>query len=285
MKILIITPACNEEKHLPALIDSVLSQSYLPVEWIIVDDGSKDNTSNVIQHATMRHDWIKYLRKENANVRAPGKNVMEAFYFGFNNRDAVMYDVVIKLDADLVLPVNYLEVIIQKFKTNPQIGICGGVCVVQNGSKYTIEQETNLDHVRGAIKAYRRECFDAIDGLLKHMGWDTVDEHSARFHGWLVSVLPELQVIHQRSTHQEYGFIKAAFRNGKMLYSIRMDIFLLFGNCIKKSLKQPYLILGIAMFIGYVSAFFTRYEKIVGKDLGRFIRKYRYEQILKKLSI
>ena len=285
MKILIITPACNEEKHLPALIDSVLSQSYLPVEWIIVDDGSKDNTSNVIQHATMRHDWIKYLRKENANVRAPGKNVMEAFYFGFNNRDAVMYDVVIKLDADLVLPVNYLELIIQKFKTNPQIGICGGVCVVKNGSKYTIEQETNLDHVRGAIKAYRRECFDAIDGLLKHMGWDTVDEHSARFQGWLVSVLPELQVIHQRSTHQEYGFIKAAFRNGKMLYSIRMDIFLLFGNCIKKSLKQPYLILGIAMFIGYVSAFFTRYDKIVGKDLGRFIRRYRYKQILKKLSI
>ena len=267
------------------MIDSVLSQSYLPVEWIIVDDGSKDNTSNVIQHATMRHDWIKYLRKENANVRAPGKNVMEAFYFGFNNRDAVMYDVVIKLDADLVLPVNYLELIIQKFKTNPQIGICGGVCVVKNGSKYTIEQETNLDHVRGAIKAYRRECFDAIDGLLKHMGWDTVDEHSARFQGWLVSVLPELQVIHQRSTHQEYGFIKAAFRNGKMLYSIRMDIFLLFGNCIKKSLKQPYLILGIAMFIGYVSAFFTRYDKIVGKDLGRFIRRYRYKQILKKLSI
>ena len=281
MKILIITPACDEEKHLPALIDSVLSQSYLPIEWIIVDDGSKDNTSNVIQHATMRHNWIKYLRKEKSNVRAPGKNVMEAFYFGFNNRDTVMYDIVVKLDADLVLPENYLEVIMRNFKKKPQIGICGGVCVVQNGSEYIIEQETNLDHIRGAIKAYRRECFEAIGGLLKHMGWDTVDEHSARFQGWIVSVLPNLKVVHQRSTHQEYGVVKAAFRNGQMLYSIRMDIILLFSNIVKKFFKKPYLILGVSMFVGYVSAFFSRYNKIVDKDLGRFIRKYRYNKLLK----
>ena len=210
---------------------------------------------------------------------------MDAFYFGFNNRDIIDYDIVMKLDADLILPKNYLATIINQFQADSKIGICGGVCLVQKDNNYILEKEANLDHVRGAIKSYRQKCFQDIGGLVKKMGWDTVDEHSARFKGWVVFVLPELKVMHQRSTHQEYGFIKAAFRNGKMLYSIRMDIFLLFGNCIKKSLKQPYLLLGIAMFIGYVSAFFTRYDKIVSKDLGRFIRKYRYEQILKKLSI
>ncbi len=282
MKILIITPACNEEKHLPVLIESVLLQSYLPTEWIIVDDGSKDNTSNVIKHASMRHTWIKYLRKDKKDVRAPGKSVMEAFYFGFNNKDTLLYDIVLKLDADLVLPINYLEMIKTQFQKYAKIGICGGVCVVKNNNKYIIEHETNLDHIRGAIKAYRKECFDDIGGLLKNMGWDTVDEHSARFKGWHVSVLTDLKVIHQRSTHQEYGFVKAAFRNGKMLYSIRMDLFLLFSNIIKKCFKKPYLILGIAMFLGYINAFFTRYNKIVDKDLGRFIRKYRYNKILKR---
>ena len=285
MKILIITPACNEEEHLPSLIESVLAQSYLPAEWVIVDDGSIDNSSNVIQKAAIKYDWIKYLRHEKTGLRSPGKSVMDAFYFGFNNRDIIDYDIVMKLDADLILPKNYLATIINQFQANSKIGICGGVCLVQKDNNYILEKEANLDHVRGAIKSYRQKCFQDIGGLVKKMGWDTVDEHSARFKGWVVFVLPELKVMHQRSTHQEYGFIKAAFRNGKMLYSIRMDIFLLFGNCIKKSLKQPYLLLGIAMFIGYVSAFFTRYDKIVSKDLGRFIRKYRYEQILKKLSI
>ena len=285
MKILIITPACNEEEHLPSLIESVLMQSYLPSEWVIVDDGSIDNSSNVIQKAAIKYNWIKYLRHEKTGLRSPGKSVMDAFYFGFNNRDIRDYDIVMKLDADLILPKNYLATIINKFQANSKIGICGGVCLVQKENNYILEKEANLDHIRGAIKSYRKECFQDIGGLVKKMGWDTVDEHSARFKGWVVFVLPELKVMHQRSTHQEYGFIKAAFRNGQMLYSIRMDIFLLFGNCIKKSFKQPYLLLGIAMFIGYVSAFFTRYEKIVSKDLGRFIRKYRYEQILKKISI
>ena len=285
MKILIITPACNEEEHLPSLIESVLAQSYLPAEWVIVDDGSIDNSSNVIQKAAIKYDWIKYLRHEKTGLRSPGKSVMDAFYFGFNNRDIIDYDIVMKLDADLILPKNYLATIINQLQADSKIGICGGVCLVQKDNTYILEKEANLDHVRGAIKSYRQKCFQDIGGLVKKMGWDTVDEHSARFKGWVVFVLPELKVMHQRSTHQEYGFIKAAFRNGKMLYSIRMDIFLLFGNCIKKSLKQPYLLLGIAMFIGYVSAFFTRYDKIVSKDLGRFIRKYRYEQILKKLSI
>ena len=121
-----------------------------------------------------------------------------------------------------------------KFEKNSKIGIAGGVCVVASNDNYVLEKATNLDHIRGAIKAYRKECFTEIGGLVKKMGWDTVDEHHARFKGWEVSVLNHLEVVHQRSTHQEYGFVKAAFRNGKMLYSIRMDVFLTIGNAIKK---------------------------------------------------
>ena len=102
MRILIITPACNEERSLPQLIKSVVNQSFLPLEWIIVDDGSKDNTSNVIQKAAVKYSWIKYLRKEKFNVRSPGKSVMETFYFGYNYKSSKEYDIVMKLDADLV---------------------------------------------------------------------------------------------------------------------------------------------------------------------------------------
>jgi len=280
LNILIITPACNEEKHLPDLINSMINQSFLPKEWIIVDDGSIDNTSNVIQQSCIKYPWIKYLRKEKVGIRSPGKSVIDTFYFGFSNRTLIEYDIIVKLDADLILPKNYLEVILFEFSNKSKIGICGGICVVESNGKYITENETNLDHVRGAIKAYKKECLLEIGGLLKNMGWDTVDEHHARFKGWHVSVLSNLKVIHQRSTHQEYGFLNAAFKNGKMLYSIRMDVFLVIGNCIKKMFKYPYGLLGLFMFMGYMVSFLSRNKYIVNKDLGQFIRNYRYKKIL-----
>ena len=282
MKVIIITPACNEELHLPELIESMVNQNFLPSEWIIVDDGSLDNTSHVIKKAAINHDWIKYLRKEKSTLRAPGRSVIETFYFGFNKIETLDYDIVIKLDADLVLPVNYLQTIANCFQKDPALGICGGICVIKNSNKQMIEQGTNLDHVRGAIKAYRRDCFESIGGLLYSMGWDTVDEHLARYNKWRVLVIPNLHVLHQRATNQEFGFSKAAFRNGKMLYSIRMDIFLLFGNCLKRCFTRPYFVLSIAMFMGYIFAFLTKHPKIVQPELGKFIRKYRYEKILQR---
>ena len=284
MKVLIITPACNEENHLPQLIQSVINQSVVPITWIIVDDGSIDNTSNVIQNAAVKHSWIQYLRKEKKDKRSPGKSVMETFYYGLNNSQVLDYDIIMKLDADLVLPKNYLLTVIDQFQQDSKIGMCGGVCVIDSGSDHVIEKETNLDHIRGAIKAYRKECFQDINGLLKSMGWDTVDEHYSRFKGWKVVVLKDLHVLHQRSTHKEYGFIKASFRNGIMLYTIRMDLLLLCGNCIKKVFRYPYVILAIAMFWGYMVAFFSREKRIVTKELGCFIRKYRYNQIFERLK-
>ena len=283
MKILIITPACNEEKNLPLLIKSMIHQSIIPFEWIIVDDGSKDNTSNVIQKAAIKYPWIKYLRKEKTSARSPGKSVMEAFYAGFDYKSINDWEIIIKLDADLVLPSNYLESTINQFNCHSKTGICGGVCVLENNGSYNIEKETNLDHVRGAIKAYRRQCFEDIGGLIKHMGWDTVDEHHARFKGWDVIVMPKLHVLHQRPTHKEFGYLKASFRNGQMLYSIRMDFILLIGNCSKLILKSPYFLLSLSMLLGYLTAFCSQKQYIVSKDLGKFIRKYRYKKILNRI--
>ena len=96
---------------------------------------------------------------------------MEACYAGFDYKSINDWEIIIKLDADLVLPSNYLESTINQFNCHSKTGICGGVCVLENNGSYNIEKETNLDHVRGAIKAYRRQCFEDIGGLTKHMGW------------------------------------------------------------------------------------------------------------------
>ena len=99
--------------------------------YLMVDDGSIDNTRNVIKQAAMNYSWIKYLRKEKKDLRAPGRSVMETFYFGLQNKSSAIYDIIMKLDADLVLPKHYLSEIVDVFSKNSQVGICGGVCVIK----------------------------------------------------------------------------------------------------------------------------------------------------------
>ena len=279
LKYLIITPSCNEEKLLPNLIQSIVNQTILPCEWIIVDDGSTDNTSNIIKKASLKYRWIRYVRNEKKDKRSPGSSVIKAFYKGYENRKINNYDIVIKLDSDLSLPVDYFEKIINKMISDPDIGICGGVCTV-NGK---VEGLTNLDHVRGAIKAYRKKCFTSIGGLVQSMGWDTVDEHNARYLGWKVCVIDSLKVEHHRKTNYEFGFFNAAYKNGKMLYTIRMGFILLVINCVKWAFRFPYFLLSFYVFYGFIISFIFNEKKIVSKDLCKFIRNYIYKKMKEKI--
>ena len=146
------------------------------------------------------------------------------------------FDIIMKLDADIILPKNYLSEISKRMLADINIGICGGICFT-NGSNESI---TNSDHVRGAIKSYRKKCLIEIGGLLKEMGWDTIDEHNARFLNWKVEVFNDLKVHHTRKTNKNFGYLKAGFKNGKMLYSMRMDFFLMLTNVFKWSFRFPY---------------------------------------------
>ena len=114
LKFLIITPACNEEKFLQKTIDSVVNQSHLPVEWIIINDGSTDETGQIIKNASISYNWISHVQKIKKDIRSPGSSVMNAFYYGYERKKNQDFDVIMKLDADIILPVDYIQKIAKK---------------------------------------------------------------------------------------------------------------------------------------------------------------------------
>ena len=59
-----------------------------------------------------------------------------------------------------------------------------GFCYIQKNDEWVLENLTSKDHIRGALKAYRKECFFDIGKLKPSMGWDTVDELLAKYHNW-----------------------------------------------------------------------------------------------------
>ena len=185
MNFYIVIPAHNEEAYLSQTLQSLTEQTLLPKKIVVVNDNSTDGTQETIDSFTSRYPYITSVLSYSEGGHVPGSKVIHAFYRGFETLDHE-FDVICKFDADLIFPKDYLQKISEIFLRNKNCGIAGGFCFIEKNGDWVLENLTNKDHIRGALKAYRNECFLAIDGLKKTMGWDTVDELLANYHGWEV---------------------------------------------------------------------------------------------------
>jgi len=279
MKFLIITPAKNEGQYIEGLIKSMIAQTLRPTKWIIVDDGSTDGMDQVIQGYAKDHDFIELFRKDSkAEVRSGGSKVVRAFYAGYERYKHIDHDVVVKLDGDLTLPNDYFESIANEFKADPQLGLCGGYCAIPVNGEWVAEANA-AHHVRGALKAYRKTCFEAIGGFAETWNWDGIDTMSTLHKGWHIKVIDK-EVKHHRPTSAAYDPVKHAFKSGVEAYRTGNDLGLALIRAAFKLRSRPFLICGYQYMKGYLQARLKKEPKVVDKDLQTFIRKFTYKRIL-----
>lgn len=123
----VIMPVYNGEKFLSEAIESVLAQTFSDFELIIINDGSKDNSLNIIKECAKKDSRIKVIDQENKGVssaRNTGINQSEGQFVAF-------------LDCDDVWEKEKLESQISEFNKNEKIKICGtwGIVINKNGEK------------------------------------------------------------------------------------------------------------------------------------------------------
>jgi len=284
MKYIIITPAKDEGKYIEYTLKSVCAQTLKPYKWIIVNDGSTDNTVAIVRKHQMKYSWIKLVNIKNKfEKRLSGKKVIRAFYHGYNTLTNHDYEFIVKLDADLILPENYFEKVSIAFQDNPRIGLCGGYCVIEKNGRL-IKERTAKNHIRGPIKAYRKQCLGDIGGLKPVLGWDGLDEMSANYLDWEIKQLP-LQVIHLRETSKEYKPLLYRFHYGMVYFRTGYGLFLALLKSLFWGFKKPYLVGGVAFSIGFITAFIRREKKVGDKDLRKFFRRFKYNRVLQFLHL
>jgi glycosyltransferase involved in cell wall biosynthesis len=98
-RFVLVTPARNEERFIQRTIDSVVGQTHRPIRWIIVDDGSTDDTAAIARRVASRHPWISLVSRGDRGHRKLGGGVIEAFNHGLAQVDEP-WDFVAKMDAD-----------------------------------------------------------------------------------------------------------------------------------------------------------------------------------------
>ncbi len=281
MRFYIIIPAYNEEAHIAETLQSLVSQTYLPEQIVVVNDNSTDRTQEIITEFSNKYAFIRNVFNSSDTKHSPGSKVIDAFNHGLSQLDRD-YDVICKFDADLIFPNSYLESLKDLFESNDKNGIVGGFCYIQNKGQWILEDLTNEDHVRGALKAYRKSCFDEIGGLKSSMGWDTIDELLARYHGWNIQTDPDLRVKHLKPTGKAYTK-EARLKQGEAFYKMRYGFILTLVATLKLSFKKRSLSFLVQTLKGYFSAKKNRIRFLVSDEEGSFIRKYRWKNIRKKL--
>jgi cellulose synthase/poly-beta-1,6-N-acetylglucosamine synthase-like glycosyltransferase len=282
MNYYIVIPAHNEETFILLTLTSIVQQTLLPKKVVVVNDNSSDATENIIDNFANQYDFITKVNTNSTDEHLPGSKVINAFYKGFETLDND-FDILVKLDADIILPKNYFETICGHFQHNPKIGIAGGLAYIEKNGQWIYETVADKNHVRGPFKAYRKECFEQIGGLQKSLGWDTKDVLLARFYDWKVEVDESLHVRHLKPTGNAYKQ-KVNRNHGAVFYKLGYGFWISLISSFKIALKKK----SIRVFFEYMKGFFAAKKaqtpKMVTSDQAIFIRTYRRTQMLSKLK-
>lgn len=281
MKYYLIIPTYNEEKFISLTLQSLVEQTVLPSKVVVVNDNSTDNTAAIIEEFAKKYPWISLVNKVSNAIHLPGSKVIQAFHEGEKHIDE-NYDILVKIDADLIFPSNYFETIINHFQSDERNGMVGGFCYIEKDGRWILENLTDKDHIRGALKAYRKATFKEIGGLKPAMGWDTVDELLCKFYNWKIVTDESLHVKHLKPTGARYDKT-ARYKQGEAFYTLGYGFLITSIASAKLAMMKKKPLLFIDYIKGFWKAQSERKPLLVTTEQAKFIRKYRLQKMKEKL--
>jgi len=280
---LLITPARNEAEFARRTLDSVVAQTLRPAKWVIVDDGSTDETPTILAEYAAKHPWIEIVSRRDRGERSVGPGVIEAFYAGLERCDLDEFDYLCKLDLDLDLPPGYFEGLVRRMEDDPRLGTCSGKAWYEDpdgGGRFMelIGDEMSV----GASKFFRTSCFRQIGGFARQVMWDGIDCHRCRMLGWRVRSFrdEDLAFLHLRpmgSSHR--GILHGRARHGRGQYLMGTSPVYLLASAVYRLASPPYVVGGLATLWGYLAASVSRPHRTVDREFRRFLRRYQWSAL------
>ena len=280
----VVTPVRDEEEFLSRAIDSMVHQSVRPREWVIVDDGSRDKTPQIIDEAARNYSWIRGVHRADRGYRKWGAGIIEAFYAGYESLTCRDWDYMCKLDGDLSFEPGYFEAAMQKFAEDPKLGIGGGMLYYYAKDRKIVERHP-MFHVRGGVKIFRRACWEAIGGLWVGPGSDTVDEVKANMLGWTTRSFPDLQLLHHRPTGASWGRWGGLVKDGRIDYVYGSHPAFLTAKAMVRLPRRPYVLGSIALVYGYAAACLQGIPRVNDPALIKYLRQQQLARLTGRKTI
>jgi biofilm PGA synthesis N-glycosyltransferase PgaC len=144
-----ILVACyNEEKNISSTILSIYKQKYPgPLEVIVINDGSKDQTKNIVKRLIKRFSWLKLIDLKENQGKALCLN---------QGLEAAKYNTIITIDGDSFLFKDALARIVERYKNDPpHTRAIAGAVMVRNSRENWITQSQEWDYFHGIATVKR----------------------------------------------------------------------------------------------------------------------------------
>ncbi len=283
-KYIIITSAYNEAKYIERTIQGVLAQSILPDKWIVVDDGSTDDTAEIVQRFAEEHKWIQYIHRTRESEQSYYRSSVYAIMLGYEQVIKADYDFLAILDADIALPKDYYEQIFERFNRDEKIGVASGVYqdLVNGRLRKVLNDRRSTPK---AIQVFRKKCFEQIGGYLplKYGGEDTCSCIMARMNGWKSWSFPELNVVHNKPVGMGHAgnMLKIRFRDVFNEFVLATHPLFMIAKSLWRCIRErPFLSGGMARMAGFLYGYCLREKRQIPDDVVRFVRTEQMKRLL-----
>jgi biofilm PGA synthesis N-glycosyltransferase PgaC len=270
----LVTAAYNEAAYIEETLRSVTSQTVLPSAWIIVDDGSTDETHAMARRYAERFPFIHVIRVD----RDPGRSFVSKVYAvraGLRRLAGVGFAFVGNVDADLSFEPAYFELLLEKFRMDPLLGIGGGWILEERGGRFEPRPFNSRVWVPHAVQLLRRGCYEDVGDYvpLPYGGEDTWAVVRARMHGWNAESFPELPVRHHRRTATAGGVFRNRFRTGLLDHSLGYHPAYEVVKCARRLPERPYVVGAAVSLAGFVTGYLRQRPRAVSDDFVAFMRR------------
>jgi glycosyltransferase involved in cell wall biosynthesis len=295
-KYCLITPCRDEVVYARRTLDAIARQSEPPALWVIVDDGSKDATPEILAEYAARLPYIRVVRRADRGDRKLGGGVIDAFYCGYDTIDPGAFEYVCKLDLDLDIPPGYFATLMDLMEAEPRIGTCSGKAyffppgISDEAVEFPLRDISALvseaiadDNSLGMIKFYRTRCFRQIGGFVRELMWDGIDGHRCRQLGWIAESRddPELRFVHLRpmgSSHKNWWTGRVRHGFGQYFMGTT-PVYMLAAAAFRMS-RPPRVVGGLGMLHGYFKSMIQRKPRYGDAEFRSFLRHYQWSVLL-----
>jgi biofilm PGA synthesis N-glycosyltransferase PgaC len=274
---LAITPARDEEKFLPGLIQSMRAQSIVPARWIVIDDGSIDRTGLLLDQAARQTSWIEPHHLARNRPRQPGG---ESAVMQFLTEDAWRpLDFILRLDADLSFGPDLVELLFAEFRRDSRLGIASPILAEPRNRQWKDVPVRSM-HTHGAAKMYSRECFEVIGKLEAGLGWDVIDGAQALRAGFTTRTFNHIRCFHHRPQGSAGGLLRGRFAMGRSAWFVGYSPLFMLAAALRRVFNRPLLLGSIMMLSGYLEGFVRHRPQVNDPDLIRFIRRQQMRRLM-----
>ena len=278
---MLVTAARNEEAFIENTIKAVISQTVPPKRWVIVSDGSVDQTDKIVGAYADRYPLIEQVRIDKDHARSFVSKVY-ALNAGLERLNNIDCEFVGNLDADVSFDESYFANLLGEFERDPGLGLAGGYIYERRHGGFCARANNSIRSVAGAVQLFRRECYESVGGILplKYGGEDWCAEVMARMKGWRVKAIPELKVFHHKPTGTGAGVLRYWYHQGFMDYSLGSHPLFATLKCLRRLRTRPYVAGALARLTGFACAHYQKEERPVPREFVSYLRREQKARML-----